>query len=90
MAAFHPHSAVNRKVEFEHASYGFRDKGVFSDGPESISPSDQAREAKLDRKLEKLREMAEQGQISQRAYEKTRDRYRIHGVMDDDRFLRDL
>ena len=48
------------------------------------------KEDKLERKLERLREMAEQGQISQKAYEKIRDRYRIHGVMDDDRFLGDL
>ena len=81
---------VNRRVEFEQASYGFRDKGVFSDGPESMSPSDRAKKDKLDRKLERLREMADEGLISQKAYQKTRDRYRIHGVMDDDRFLRDL
>ena len=81
---------VNRRVEFEQASYGFRDRGVFSDGPESMSPSDKANEDKLERKLERLREMAEQGQISQKAYKRIRDRYRIHGVMDDDRFLGDL
>lgn len=81
---------VNRRVEFEQASYGFRDRGVFRDGPEAMSPSDKAKEAKLERKLERLRGMADQGEISQKAYEKIRDRYRIYGVMDDDRFLRDL
>ena len=79
---------VNRRVEFEQASYGFRDKGVFSDGPESVSPSDRVKRDKLERKLDRLGEMAEKGQISQKAYEKTRDRYRIHAVMDDDRILR--
>ncbi len=78
---------VNRRVEFEQASYGFRDKGIFSDGPESVSPSDKAKKDKLERKLDRLREMAEKGQISQKAYEKTRDKYRIHRVMDDDRIL---
>ena len=71
------------------ASYGFRDRGVFSDGPESVSPSDKAKKDKLERKLDRLREMAEKGQISQKAYEKTRDKYRIHDVMDDDRILGD-
>ena len=74
---------VNRRVEFQQASYGFRDKGLFSDGPESLSPSDKAKEDKLERKLDRLKEMAEQGQISQTAYEKARDRHRIHSVMGD-------
>lgn len=80
---------VNRRVEFEQASYGFRDRGIFSDGPESVSPSDKAKKDKLERKLGRLREMAEKGQISQKAYEKTRDKYRIHNVMNDDRILGD-
>jgi hypothetical protein len=81
---------VNRSVEFEQASYGFRDKGVFSDGPESISPSEKAKNDKLAR--EKARPAQRNG--GERAHfsdgvQTTRDKYRIHGVMGDDRILGD-
>ena len=76
---------VNRRVEFEQASYGFRDKGVFSDGSESISPSERSKEDKTKKKLDKLKQMAEEGEISQKAYKRTRDKFLIDGVMDPNR-----
>lgn len=75
---------VNRQVEFEQASYGFRDRGMLSDGPESIRPSDKAKQDKLNRKLDTLSKMAEAGEISQYAYEKARDKHRVRSVMADD------
>jgi hypothetical protein len=65
---------VNRKVEFEQASYGLRDRGALMDGPDRHSESD------VDRKLNKLKSMADSGEISQSAYEKTRDAYRIQEI----------
>ena len=72
--------SVNRRIEFEEASYGFKDRGPLSTGPEAMRASNQAR---LDRKLEELEALAEEGRISTKAYEKARDKHRIRSVMDD-------
>ncbi|MCY3621132.1 MAG: hypothetical protein OXH68_05385 [Gammaproteobacteria bacterium] len=71
---------VNRRIEFEEASYGFKDRGPLSSGPEAMRTSNQAR---LDRKLEELRALAEEGRISTKAYEKARDKHRIRSVMEE-------
>jgi hypothetical protein len=75
---------VNRKIEFEQASYGFRDKGLLFDGPELLEKAipEEPKEISLDEKLSQLKEMAEQGVISQIAYENTRDQYLISRVME--------
>ena len=75
---------VNRRVDFEEASYGFRDRSVLRDGPAAIDASDQAREAKLARKLDRLKELADEGQISERAYRKACDKLRIDHIVRDD------
>ena len=72
--------SVNRRIEFEEASYGFKDRGPLSSGPEAMRASNQAR---LDRKLEQLKALAEEGQISPKAYEKARDKHRVRSVMDE-------
>ncbi|MDE0659416.1 MAG: hypothetical protein OXI79_07170 [Gammaproteobacteria bacterium] len=72
--------SVNRRIEFEEASYGFKDRGPLGSGPEAMRASNQAR---LDRKLEQLETLAEEGQISPKAYEKARDKHRIRSVMDE-------
>lgn len=74
--------SVNRRVEFEQASYGFKDRGPLSGGPENIRPSDQARRDKLDRRLDELKTLVDEGRISQKAYDKARDRHRVRAVMD--------
>ena len=73
--------SVNRRIEFEQASYGFKDRGPLG-GPETLSPSDRARQDKLDRKLEELKTLVDEGQISQKAYEKARDKHRVRAVME--------
>jgi len=72
--------SVNRRVEFEEASYGFKDRGPLTRGPEAMRASNQAR---LDRKLEELKALADEGLISRKAYEKARDKHRITSVMDE-------
>ncbi|MDE0190431.1 MAG: hypothetical protein OXQ90_03660 [Gammaproteobacteria bacterium] len=72
--------SVNRRVEFEEASYGFKDRGPLTRGPEAMQASNQAR---LDRRLEELKTLADEGLISRKAYEKARDRHRIRSVMDE-------
>ena len=74
--------SVNRRIEFEQASYGFKDRGPLG-GPETLSPSDRARQDKLDRKLEELKTLVDEGQISQKAYEKARDKHRVRAVMEE-------
>ncbi|MCY4057283.1 MAG: hypothetical protein OXG44_04700, partial [Gammaproteobacteria bacterium] len=72
--------SVNRRVEFEEASYGFKDRGPLTRGPEAMQASNQAR---LDRRLEELKTLADEGLISRKAYEKARDKHRIRSVMDE-------
>ncbi|MCY3840194.1 MAG: hypothetical protein OXH09_16350 [Gammaproteobacteria bacterium] len=72
--------SVNRRVEFEEASYGFKDRGPLTRGPEAMRASNQAR---LDNKLEELKALADEGLISRKAYEKARDKHRIRSVMDE-------
>ncbi|MEM7015715.1 MAG: hypothetical protein AAF512_00070 [Pseudomonadota bacterium] len=66
---------VNRTTEFEQASYGLTEGNVLQDGPERNSPPD------IEKKLERLKSLADDGKISQKSYEKTRDAYWIHSVM---------
>ncbi len=73
---------VNRQTAFEQASYGFRDKGVFSGGPEPIDGAQTTKVAKVERKLARLRELQIDGQISERAYDKACDKYRVRLVME--------
>ena len=72
--------SVNRRIEFEEASYGFKDRGPLSGGPGAAGASNRAA---LDRKLDQLRALADEGQISTKAYEKARDRHRVRSVMEE-------
>ena len=73
---------VNRRVAFEQASYGLRDRGLLRDGPEAVRPAAQVRASRLEKRLDRLKTMAEEGRISEKAYRKARDRYRVQSVMD--------
>ena len=74
--------SVNQRVEFEQASYGFKDRGLLSGGPEPMRPPGRAKRDKLDRKLNELKSLLDEGRISQKAYEKARDKHRIRAVME--------
>ena len=73
---------VNRRVEFQQASYGL------GEGPlqpnTTTGPWDEARLQRLNSRLDRLKAMADAGEISQRAYRKERDKWRVQSVMDDE------
>lgn len=72
--------SVNRRIEFEEASYGFKDRGPLSGGPGAAGASNRAT---LDRKLDRLRALADEGEISTKAYERARDKHRVRSVMEE-------
>ena len=66
--------ATNRQIDYESPLYGIKQPGPITTGPES---------SRLEEKLAELKQMAESGEISQKAYEKARDRELIKRVMDE-------
>ena len=72
---------VNRKVSFREASYGFKDRPVAIVGS-AIEAADPGRGAELSDKLSKLRELMKEGEISEKAYAKARDKYLVRHVME--------
>ena len=75
---------VNRRTAFQEASYGLRDLSLFGRGPDSLRALSRTRAARVERQLEQLKAMADDGRISQRAYEKARDKLRVESVMKED------
>ncbi len=73
--------SVNRRIEFEEASYGFKDRDPLTGGPESQRASHSALHDELDRKLDELKALADEGKISERAYARARDKHRVRTVM---------
>ncbi|MDH3598620.1 MAG: hypothetical protein OEU26_03150 [Candidatus Tectomicrobia bacterium] len=67
--------SVNRRIDYDSASYGIKDYGPLTTG--AITP----KHREIDEKLAKLKHMAEEGEISQKAYEKARDRVLIERIM---------
>ena len=75
---------ANRQTAFEQASFGLEEPALADRRPGSTRWDDIQR-AKLARKLERLREMAEEGEISERAYRKARDKHLVRSVMENER-----
>ena len=75
---------ANRQTAFEQASFGLEEPALAGrrTGP---TRWDDTQRAKLDRKLKQLKKMAEEGEISERAYEKARDKHLVRSVMDEER-----
>ena len=72
---------VNRRTAFREASYGLRDRSLFSRGPEDMRALSRTREARVERQLAQLEAMADDGRISRRAYEKACDKLRVELVL---------
>jgi hypothetical protein len=68
---------VNRRIDYESASYGIKDYGPLTTGASTLMHKE------IDGKLDRLQKMAEGGEISQKAYEKVRDRALIKRIMDE-------
>ena len=62
---------VNRRISFVEASYGLREGNLLDRGP------GQRPATSVEQRLDRLKAMAEAGDISQRAYEKARDKHRV-------------
>lgn len=67
--------SVNRRIDYDSASYGIKDYGPLTTGART------PKHREIDEKLAKLKHMAEAGEISQKAYEKARDRVLIERIM---------
>ena len=72
---------ANRRTAFTEASYGLRDNSLFGRGPDSVRDLAETRAVRIERQLGELKAMADDGRISQRAYEKARDKHRVGLVM---------
>ena len=72
---------LNRRTAFRQASYGFRDRAPLGRGGVNADAARDLRAAEVERRLEELRAMVRDGRVSQRAYEKACDRYRVRAVM---------
>ena len=75
---------VNRRTAFQEASYGLRDRSLFSHGPDNMRALRRTRAERVERQLDQLKAMADDGRISQRAYEKARDKLRVDLVMQEE------
>ena len=73
---------LNRRTAFREASYGFRDRGPLR-GAAAPDAARDLRAAEVERRLTELCAMVRDGRVSQRAYEKACDRYRVGVVMAD-------
>ena len=75
---------VNRQTAFEQASFGLEEPAL-SGRPGAPHRWDETQRAKLSRKLDQLKKMAEEGEISERAYRKARDKHLVRSVMEEER-----
>ena len=73
--------SLNRRTAFREASYGFRDPAPLGGGRLDVGMARDLRAADVEGRLTELRAMVRDGRISQRAYEKACDRYRVRAVM---------
>lgn len=74
---------VNRAVAFEQASFGFAERSLFADGPESIARLKETKERRVEERLATLERLAEEGLISRKAYKKARDKARVRLIMEE-------
>lgn len=72
---------LNRRTAFREASYGFRDRAPLEGGGMNVGAARDLRAAEVERRLTELCAMVEEGRVSQRAYDKACDRYRVRAVM---------
>lgn len=73
--------SLNRRTAFREASYGFRDRAPLRGGGVCVDAAHDLRAAEVERRLEELCAMVRDGRVSQRAYDKACDRYRVRAVM---------
>lgn len=72
---------INRKVAYREASYGFQDRSLLVAGHQA-GGTNEAHDATLTDRLDRLEELVDQGKISRKGFEKARDKYWIRHVME--------
>ena len=73
---------VNRRIAYEPASFGIADRNVLHSGPDSYENFPSRKKERIERSLQRLKEMADRGDISERAYLRARDKYMVRYVME--------
>jgi hypothetical protein len=77
---------LNHEIDYELASYGIKDRNPISGGANSpMTHENNSAKAndKIDKKLDTLKSMVENGDITEKAYEEVRDRELIKRIMDE-------
>ena len=75
---------INRRIEFGPTSYGYSEGAIVPTSPNRSTPENYGQSEEwraIDQKLEVLRKMAEQGEISKDAYDRVRDDQLIRRVL---------
>lgn len=73
---------VNRRSSYEPASFGIADRNVLRTGPVPYENLSERERERIERSLQRLKEMADRGDISERAYLRARDKYLVRYVME--------
>lgn len=73
---------INRKIAYVPASFGIADRNVFREGPVPYEKLAAREKERIEQKLQVLKELAEDGAISERAYLRARDKYLVRYVME--------
>lgn len=73
---------VNRRISYEPASFGIADRNVLRTGPVPYENLAERERERIERSLQRLKEMADRGDISERAYLRARDKYLVRYVME--------
>ncbi len=73
---------VNRTIAYEPASFGIADRNFLRAGPDSYENLSSKEKERIERSLHRLEEMANRGDISERAYLRARDKYLVRYVME--------
>ena len=73
---------VNRRIEYEPASFGIADRNVLRTGPVPYENLAEREKERIERRLQRLKELADKGDISERAYLRARDKYLVRYVME--------
>lgn len=73
---------VNRRIAYEPASFGIADRNVLRTGPIPYENLAEREKERIERSLQRLKDMAEKGDISERAYLRARDKYLVRYVME--------
>jgi hypothetical protein len=73
---------VNRRIAYEPASFGIADRNVLRTGPVPYEKLAGKEKERIEGNLQRLKKMADTGDISEQAYLRARDKYLVRLVME--------